>query len=317
MFSHETIKEISAYWGIETPEIAEGLHIAGSPERSIFRTVIEASDGERFVLESIPEGAVRHRRHVAGALHVLRGRGLFSALHYLPDRSGSYVAEHAGRSWQLSPFMAGVPLLRPDYVFDQWRGKAMARFISDFTEKSGGIHFPGRSTPFSITAYGDALLQTLRKKRPALFTALGPIVKFLGADFARQHDRMPISLCHGDFHPLNIIWTKSGIRSVIDWEFTGFKPELYDVANLVGCIGIEAPEALTGDLVRQFIGQLKLEKVFTDASWRALHGFIISLRFAWLSEWLRKSDEEMIELELAYMNLLIEHEKTLEEAWIF
>ncbi len=317
MFSHETLKEISAYWGIECPQIAEGLDIAGSPERSIFRTVIEASSGKSYLLESIAGGAVRHRLRVAGALDVLRGRGLSSALRYLPDRSGCHIAEHAGRSWQLSPFVAGVPLPRPDYVFDQWRGKAMARFISDLTEKSAGISFPGRSKPFSITAYGDTLLQTLRNKRPVLFTALGPIGEFLAADFRGQHDRMPLSLCHGDYHPLNIIWGRAGIRSVIDWEFAGFKPELYDVANLVGCIGIEAPEALTGDLVRQFIGQLKREKVFSDASWTALHGFILALRFAWLSEWLRKSDEEMIALELAYMNLLIEHRKTLEAAWTF
>jgi homoserine kinase type II len=43
--------------------------------------------------------------------------------------------------------------------------------------------------------------------------------------------------------------------------------------------------------------------------------FIVALRFAWLSEWLRKSDKEMIELEQVYMRLLIENKEQLVHSW--
>jgi homoserine kinase type II len=43
--------------------------------------------------------------------------------------------------------------------------------------------------------------------------------------------------------------------------------------------------------------------------------FIVALRFAWLSEWLRRKDSEMIGLELDYMRLLIDNKNSLQKAW--
>ena len=43
--------------------------------------------------------------------------------------------------------------------------------------------------------------------------------------------------------------------------------------------------------------------------------FIIAIRFAWLSEWLRKKDNDMISLECDYMDLLTDNTKTLKQAW--
>jgi homoserine kinase type II len=42
---------------------------------------------------------------------------------------------------------------------------------------------------------------------------------------------------------------------------------------------------------------------------------IIAIRFGWLSEWLRNRDEEMIELETVYMNLLMDHADDLAAQW--
>ncbi len=53
-----------------------------------------------------------------------------------------------------------------------------------------------------------------------------------------------ISFCHGDLHPLNVIWGEKSIRAVIDWEFSGIKPEIYDLANMLGCLGMEDPANL-------------------------------------------------------------------------
>ena len=105
------------------------------------------------------------------------------------------------------------------------------------------------------------------------------------------------------------------MNTVIDWEFLGYKSEIYDLANLVGCIGVEDPLALSGELVRSFIAKIKKAQMISDVSWTYFLEFIVALRFAWLSEWMRRRDHEMIALEMDYMRLLIDHKALLREHW--
>ena len=64
------------------------------------------------------------------------------------------------------------------------------------------------------------------------------------------------------------------------------------------------------------IAKLKASGIYSALSWEHFQGLVLALRFAWLSEWLRKNDEEMIALELDYMELLIENETFLREKWM-
>ena len=50
-------------------------------------------------------------------------------------------------------------------------------------------------------------------------------------------------------------------------------------------------------------------------SWELLLEFIVALRFAWLAEWLRHNDREMITLETVYMKLLIDNAYDLKHTW--
>jgi len=84
---------------------------------------------------------------------------------------------------------------------------------------------------------------------------------------------------------------------------------------MIGCIGIENPEALAGPLVTDFISRLKNAPIISDHSWKVLPEYIIALRFAWLSEWLRHKDHEMIDLETVYMKLLIDNTNDLKRIW--
>ena len=169
---------------------------------------------------------------------------------------------------------------------------------------------------FSITDYIQKLILQIQTHAPHVLVGIGPVIRFIEERFMKVHDRLPVSFCHGDFHPLNVIWSHDGIHAVIDWEFLGIKPEIYDAANLIGCIGIEDPEALLGDLVRQFILGLKQSQWISSASWDVLIEFVIAIRFAWLSEWLRHEDREMIALETDYMNLLADNADMLKKALI-
>lgn len=119
----------------------------------------------------------------------------------------------------------------------------------------------------------------------------------------------------GDLHPLNAIWNGDKIGAVIDWEFTGIKPDIYDAANLVGCAGIEDPNGLGMPMVMSFINRVKANKLYSDQGWQLFPEYMLALRFAWLSEWLRKKDMEMIEMEQAYMRLLMDNMDVLRVGW--
>jgi homoserine kinase type II len=123
------------------------------------------------------------------------------------------------------------------------------------------------------------------------------------------------AFCHGDYHPLNVIWEPAAIGAIIDWEFCGYKPALDDLANLLGCVGVEQPEALEGPVVRSLLAALGAGDYLSEASWTALPAYVLALRFAWLSEWLRRNDQEMIALELDYMNLLLKAHGALGGTW--
>jgi len=47
-----------------------------------------------------------------------------------------------------------------------------------------------------------------------------------------------------------MILSRTGAEALIDWEFCGLRPEMYDAALVVGCLGMEDPRSLTGDLVK-------------------------------------------------------------------
>jgi homoserine kinase type II len=141
--------------------------------------------------------------------------------------------------------------------------------------------------------------------------------------------RLPLALCHGDYHPLNVIWRADPPReatgtpqvgaprigAVIDWEFSGAKPALYDVALLIGCVGIEQPEALDGAFCQGLLAAAGAHGLGDEPSWTTLVPLVIATRLAWLSEWLRSRDREMISMELAYLDLLVASLEPLGATW--
>lgn len=56
-------------------------------------------------------------------------------------------------------------------------------------------------------------------------------------------------------------------------------------------------------------------RILSVAGWQTLPDLTLAIRFAWLSEWLRKSDTEMVSLELTYIYLLMDNHKKLKTLW--
>lgn len=114
---------------------------------------------------------------------------------------------------------------------------------------------------------------------------------------------------------MNVIWAESGLRSVLDWEFMGYKPEMFDVANMVGCAGMEYPESLLRGLVPAMLSRLREAGIFAEQSWQWFADYLLALRFAWMREWVMREEEDVINLELDLMFLLLDNREAIHKAW--
>ena len=114
-------------WGVPLERQRGDIDLTGSPERTEWRTAVESADGSVFVLEQIAPGKRERRRRIAATLQTLADRGVPAVEPYLATVYGGTVGEMDGTYWQLMPFVEGVALPRPDYVWDEWRGEAPGR----------------------------------------------------------------------------------------------------------------------------------------------------------------------------------------------
>ena len=316
LFSRETLKSVVELWQVRLKKLHRNIPVQGSPERSIFRVVLEDEDGYFFVLEQISSKSLEHKRQIAGMLDFLAEKNITRIQPYRTSKKGQHVIKYKNDFWQIIPFIEGVALDREKYMYEKWRGRALAAFLIELSRKSKNLPFYDFRRVFSLKDYMYKLIREINLYNKDIKDKIKDIAVFLEKDFMPAYEKLPVAFCHGDYHPLNVIWSADDIKCVIDWEFTGYKSEIYDAANLIGCVGVVDPQGLTGDLVKSFIADTKKTKIISKASWKYLVEFIIALRFAWLSEWLRRKDVEMIGLELDYMWLLIDNKNILQKAWL-
>lgn len=207
--------------------------------------------------------------------------------------------------WQLSPLVAHVPLPRPGYLDQRWRGEAVARLLLRLQAAASALpaHLIPQAPSADLPAYAHELFTSIATHRPELLPRLAPLRASLHA-LPELLAAQPFSLVHGDLHPLNILWgagPQDAMRALIDWEFAGRGPALYDAANCVGCAAFEDPSGLSRGFVMGLVRGLALP----PGQLRLLAAMLPATRLGWLSEWLRKGDGEMLEMELDYLEILL------------
>ncbi|MCK5215104.1 MAG: aminoglycoside phosphotransferase family protein [Candidatus Omnitrophica bacterium] len=311
----EYFADIFAFWDFKLKAVHSEVEVTGSPERTESREVIEDDTGKLFILEEIDTRLRDSKLKIIETLDFLEHRGFSFVQPYCKTLDGKYIISHKKRSWQLVSYITGVTLNRPDYIFDKWRGPVLAEFLIQLKVKARNIPYFEEKEAFSIKNFIDEFIAKLSTHNPELVPPVKEPLRWLESKFFKEYENIPLDFCHGDYHPLNIIWGPDHIKKVIDWEFLGSKPEIYDLANLIGCIGMEDPEGLHGELIVDLIKTLKMAEIYSQISWDLLFEFIVALRFAWLSEWLHKHDDEMVSLESVYINLLFERRVQLLHCW--
>ena len=310
----EQMQGVAALWGKRCQRMHLDLILPGSPERTLSRIVIEDDHGDLFSFEEIDSKVLSRKSGIIQILKSLNDRSMLFIEPYCCGLDGQCVQELDGHFWQMVRFVPGVDLDRSTYLYEGWRAKDLTAFLISLKEKSYGLPLFDKSS-FSMVSYIEKLIRDIKKYRPELMGDIELILRFLNQEFLGQSESLPLGFCHGDYHPLNVIWSESGVRIVIDWEFCGIKSEIYDAVNMIGCLGMEHPSSLTADLAIDFISGLQKAGIYQQESWKYFLEFIVAQRFGWLAEWLRKNDEEMISLELDYMKLLIDNRSDFLKAW--
>ena len=287
-------------WDISLSRERPDIVIAGSPERTDLRMVIEDRQGDLFIVEAVSPGLCLRKRRIAGVLEHLRASGVMEVVPYRRHSTGEFLYSYKDRFWQVVPYVPGVPLDRPGYVLDLWRGEAAAELLLRVRQAAPTLDEP----LFDLPRYIDHLVSAIRRNRPELLPKIDEMVRYVRERLYPVYDQLPGCFSHGDYHSINIIWKEAGIAAVIDWEFCGLKPELYDAANMVSCLGIEDPECLWSGAPVTFMERLRASGKISPISFKYFPVLMIALRFAWLSEWLRKGDEEMVRMEFDYFDVL-------------
>lgn len=313
------IAPIVASYGIVFGKLREDIPLFGSPERTEYRVAFDDAEGKPYIFEEVAEPRLEKKRAIARTLSALSAADpSLPIAPYVRSAAGEHVLEVDGRHVQVVPYIEGKPLNRERYLGDDWRGIAAAEFLIAMRRASASLHpdetgpIPG---PFLLREYIALLVEKIGRNEPVLHTEIGPVLSHLASAFFPSEHSVPTAFCHGDYHPVNIIWCERGISGVIDWEFSGVKHGLYDVANMVGCLGMEDPDALKAGIVTGFLRTLHESDVFSGDDWSGFPDLLLATRFAWLSEWLRFKERGLIALEAEYMNLILENRDFLSRVW--
>jgi len=315
IFDSKDFKNILKKWGIEFETVRTDIPICGSPERTSYRMVVADSSNQLYILEMFAKDRFFHKQQISDLLDRLYERDIQSIIPYQLSLDGNHIVSYHDVYWQLISFISGIPLDRPHHVKDDWRGKASSSFLIDLWKKTETIHVPTSLCQFSLKTYVLKMGETMKTHHPDRHGQLLSVLNWLKNDFFAIYETIPNCFCHGDFHPLNMIWSDHRINAVIDWEFLGMNIEMYDMANMIGCLGIEHPSALFDGFASSFIHEIKKSERINRRSFDYLLECITAIRFAWLAEWFRKNDAEMIDLEISYINLLKENSEFIKEKW--
>jgi homoserine kinase type II len=302
-------------WGIEFADVDESAQIEGSPERSARRVVVRDIEGRRWILEQIKADNLARKRQVAETLSALSAMAQIHPYCRTVDGSSYWHTcagvPNCGGDWMLRSYVDGVPLDRETWLDEPWRLDAMGAFVLRLRTQDVGQG----AERFSVADYARGRMALWRKQYSKLAERLESPFQSLEKNFFAATNSLPVAFCHGDFHPLNVVWGDGEIRSVIDWEFCGLKPELYDVALLLGCMGFDEPDHLIGEPAVRLIQTLRHAGFGAAESWGQLIGLVAAIRFGWMSEWIRRGEEDSAEQEAFYIQLLLDQGGFIAEKW--
>ena len=306
------IAAILSFWDMEFAGYCDGITVAGSREYADARRVVRVADGSRWIIDRFTADRKAGFDKSASALAHLADAGMQGVRPYAEGKYGRFY--HDGQTyWALLPYAEGLVTERPLYAAQEWRGKALAAWLADLSRHGAAVAGRVGEDRFSYGEFLFDLEKKLRSHDAGVYERVERAFRFCDAALAPKLEEMPQAFAHGDLHALNVIWGDARISAVIDWEFCGMRPQGYDAALMLGCIAMEDP-ALIGDACAvRMMHDLRKAGVYAPATFAAMPALIVASRLAWLSDWLHRGIDEMVEAECTLLNILLNNIPVLEE----
>ena len=297
------LKEILDLWKIKFSETIS-LDIPGSPERASDRFVVKDAKNRKYILEKHHFWNRERKELIAKNISKISSMGFVWCEPYLVSVNGKFIEELDNRCWMVQPYVDNDPILRPGYLDDEVMGKNCAELLIGL-KSLWKAYLYETVEDFDLGKHTEAFVDKIQSSRH-ITRDITPIIRIVKDKFLPELSSIKKVFSHGDLHPLNILWKNRNVKAVIDWEFSGFRHEFTDVANLIGCLGFEHPTAFKRKFFISLMDELDKNDYFSREMRENLFLFVFGFRFsAWLNEWHKKNDEKMVELELDYLEILL------------
>lgn len=297
-------REVLEIWGLEFQSTVEA-DIYGAPSRMAGRAVVLDKKGDRYLVEKHHFWNLEKKRKIAENIDIINNAGFKECTPYLKNRDGLSVCEFRNRAWMVQPFIKNDKLKRPHYLNDGEMGEKAAETLLQLYEVTKNLKMNDMLPGFSLAEHTGNLILKIERSYPEIQNEIKDVIDIV-EEILRKPDIGSRSLfCHGDYHPLNILWREKTPVSVIDWEFSGYRHPLTDIANIVGCAGFESWDAFDREFVKNFLQTIKFNKLFKHYKFEEFIRFILLFRFSgWLNEWMNDRDTGMMDREMKYLRKL-------------
>jgi len=299
------LRKVLARWNIDLADIIHE-NIPGSPERASDRFVVKDTEQRKYIVEKHHFWNKERKVKIANNIKAIGHRGFSACQPYLVSQNGAEVEEIDNRCWMVQPFIYNDRLLRPDYLDDGEMGRNCACLLIDL-KSFWKADLYETVEDFDLKEHTENLIEKLKGSRH-IDRDLSQIIQVIKEQFIPKLNAVEKVFSHGDLHPINILWKDNKVKAVIDWEFSGFRHEFTDIANLLGCLGFEHPTAFKRDFFISLMEELDKNDYFSKEVRKSLFLYVFGFRFsAWLNEWHKKNDKKMVELELDYLEILLDN----------
>ena len=293
------------HWGVEFREVVTGIQISGSPNRAVKRFLFSGRDGvfaaEGFELRKKSRQCAQNE-----LLELLKAQKMAGINPWCRTLERAHGAVADGCFWQLRRWCAadGLPreTLGEERVYSTIWTETL-RQLQKFAPPEKNPRFMPNED-FYFSGYLPRLARFAAEKGGSFAPGIAKLLTVM-RPICRELDKLPQMFAHGDFHPGNILVHENRLSAVIDWEFCGWKPAGYDLALLLGCLGMDNLRWLSEGATVEMQNALYRQNYMPEKAWEMLPFSIAAVRLGWLGEWLDLGDQEMIKRELEFISFLL------------
>ena len=300
--------DIFAFWHITFAGYGEKALITGSPNRTERRFLFCDDRGNSYIAEGyhLRKKSAQIRQNLL--LEFLRTNQLDSVHPFCRTAAGEHGVESGGLFWQIRPYVSAGKIDRATLGCHAEYGILWAELLLQFKKIISTKNNPPAmpNPPFYMKNFLPELQKIAVRKMPQVGGKIQEFEQRLAPFFRweRQADGM---FAHGDFHPGNILMESNRVTAVIDWEFAGVKFPGYDMALLIGCLGMDHPENLSSSAVIALQNELYRNDYLPSAAWDHLPQMIAATRLGWLGEWLDLEEKSLVEQEIEFISILLDN----------